>query len=461
MIAPQTSREPAREPAKGPRGPTGPLAIPLAIRLLRDPRPVLLECAARYGPVWRTSMPGRGGLVSLFFLMGPAGNERVLGPAHREDFSWYEGYSFTMEPLFGRDILFLLDDTPEEPAHRTRKRLILPAFHPRHDEGYIDVMREIVEARLRTWPAQGQIDLMEEIKHLTFHIVVRLLFGAGEEELPVLYHHFEELGLGLFTPFRFNLPGFRFHRGLRARRWLSAYLDGQIQRFRQGGAPLSLLGDLLRGEAERGEGLSDESLRSEMLAFLFAGYDTTASMLTSFFASLGERPDVLRQLAADARARSDADDTAAALFRQELLDAALTETERLHPPLTFALRGVLRGFSFQGFEIPAGSKVAYSPYYTGRMAEVFEQPGSFLPERFLEERRPPPYTVLGFGGGHRACIGKRFAGLEMRLIITLILRRFDLSIVPGQSNEVFFNPTMQRRHGLRCEVTRVHAHAHE
>src|SRR5262249_22245697 len=89
-----------------PPGPSRIASIPAALTLLRDPRRLIADYARRYGRVFRTFIPDRGRLVPLVWLMGPDGNERILGPAHKADFSWYEGYRFTMEPLFGRDILF-------------------------------------------------------------------------------------------------------------------------------------------------------------------------------------------------------------------------------------------------------------------------------------------------------------------------------------------------------------------
>jgi hypothetical protein len=168
-------------------------------------------------------------------------------------------------------------------------------------------------------------------------------------------------------------------------------------------------------------------------------------MLTSFFAALAERPDLQARLCAEAR------DAGAP---GELLDATLLEVERLHPPLPFSLRGVVRPFTFGGYDIRPGDLCAYSSYYTGRLAALFPEPLSFQPERFLGGRRPPPYALVGFGGGWRACIGKRFAGLEMRLIIGHILRHFDLTILPDQPQEVFFNPALQRTHGLQVHVQR-------
>lgn len=223
-----------------------------------------------------------------------------------------------------------------------------------------------------------------------------------------------------------------------------------------------MLGALMQSQKQGEAGaepISDDSLVSEMLAFLFAGYDTTASMLCSFWVSLTERPDVMEAIAREAASidplpqpRTSA---SASLPEQPWLEAALTETERLHPPLTFALRGLLRDIEFGGYVLRAGSKVAWSPWYTGRMEELFERANEWRPERFLDGKRPPPYTVLGFGGGHRACIGKRFAQQEMRVFINAILRRYRIEAVPNQSSEVFFNPTLQRRHGFRVKLKQI------
>jgi cytochrome P450 len=51
-------------------------------------------------------------------------------------------------------------------------------------------------------------------------------------------------------------------------------------------------------------------------------------------------------------------------------------------------------------------------------------PNQFLPERFLgEDKNPSPYTMLSFGGGHRACIAQDLAWLELKTIIVRLMQR--------------------------------------
>lgn len=429
-------------------GPGRLFALPAAIRLMRDPRALIVDNTRRYGSVWQTHFPDGRRLKSLVWLMGPEGNARILAKEHRDDFSWYEGYRFAMEPMFGKDILFLLDGSP----HRARYDALIPALGAHGVAAYVPAIERIVAAHLARWRSESVLDLAEEMKRITFHVVAHLLLGAADGEVDELTRSFEEIGLGLFTAFHVAVPGFDFYRGVKARRRLTRLLGARIADYRKRQAlPENMLGMLMASRTQTGEPLPDESLISEMLAFLFAGYDTTSSMLTSFWVELARRPDVHAAIRDESRQLSA---SAAPGDGGPWLKAALLETERLEPPLAFAMRGVTRDIEFGGYRIEAGSKVAYSPYYTGRLARLFERPTEFRPERFVDGTKPPPFSVLGFGGGHRSCIGKRFAMLEMRLIIAAILREVRLDFVPNQREAVFFNPTLQRTNGFLARVTR-------
>ncbi|HRI48787.1 MAG TPA: cytochrome P450 [Pseudomonadota bacterium] len=430
-----------------PPGPGKLFAIPAALRLLKDPPALIMDYTERYGPVWRTHMPDRGRLVDLVWLMGRDGNERVLAPPHRDDFSWYEGYRFTMEPMLGGNNLILLDGK----EHRQRHRVLIPAFHPQKDGAYIAAISALTERRFAAWRKGAVMDLAAELKQLSFHVAAHLLFGAADEEIPWLTEQFEEIGLGLYSVFRLPLPGTRFARGLAARRRLTAYIEERLAQYRsRGELPANMLGSLVDSRDESGAPLPDQTLVAEVLAFLFAGFDTTSSMYLSFWVELAGRPDLYAAIRAEARALSTP--SYQAMQEQPMLEATLLETERLHPSLIFCMRGAARDFHFAGFDIAKGSKVAYSPYYTGRQPDLFPRPLEFRPERFLSGARPPPYSLCGFGGGHRACIGKRFATLEMRLLTNLILQRWDLEFLPEQSAEMYYNPTPQRRHGFHVRV---------
>ena len=469
-----------------------------ARRFVADPRAPITECTRRFGPIWRSLIPAGGnrrGLVPLVWLMGRDGNERILSPKYKDDFTWYDGYCFTMEPLFGRRILLLLDDEPQPKAasgvgpapddgqhHRTRHRVIVPAFHPRLDDEYLAELARIVDLHLSALDREigRPIDLQEVVKAVTFHVVASLLLGAPDADPQLdrtqLMHQFEELGHGLFSLIHLNVPGLPFHRALRARAVLVRYLQGRLDSYREGrGTPPPMLRNLLAAQQQAPDALPDDTIIAELISFLYAGYDTTASLMTSVVAALGNHPAVYGRVRDDLSRIATPGPTPSAptdpspddgAQGSPFLNALLLECERLYPPLLFLMRGVRHDLSFGGYDIAAGSKVAYSPYYTGRMPELFPDPERFQPERFLDSdgtlRRPPPYTLLGFGGGHRMCIGKRLASLELRMFLTQLLSRYDLTFpdCPADGSprverpdDFYFNPALQRRHGYRAVLS--------
>lgn len=59
--------------------------------------------------------------------------------------------------------------------------------------------------------------------------------------------------------------------------------------------------------------------------------------------------------------------------------------------------------------------VMYSPYITHRLAEAWQDPLVFRPERW-EAGEPVPFSFVPFGGGYRKCIGFALATLELQVL---------------------------------------------
>jgi cytochrome P450 len=82
----------------------------------------------------------------------------------------------------------------------------------------------------------------------------------------------------------------------------------------------------------------------------------------------------------------------------------------------------------QGYRVPAGVTVAACIYLAHHRPETFAEPDAFRPERFLE-RAWSPFEYLPFGGGGRRCIGIALALYEMKVVLGLVLSRFELKPV--------------------------------
>jgi cytochrome P450 len=75
-----------------------------------------------------------------------------------------------------------------------------------------------------------------------------------------------------------------------------------------------------------------------------------------------------------------------------------------------------------GWQLPAGVTVTPSIYLVHRRHDVYPDPESFIPERFLD-RAPGTYTWIPFGGGIRRCIGGSFAHFEMQVVLAELVKR--------------------------------------
>jgi cytochrome P450 len=107
-------------------------------------------------------------------------------------------------------------------------------------------------------------------------------------------------------------------------------------------------------------------------------------------------------------------------------------------------------FEFEGRAVPGGAYVNYSSWASHHLPDVFAEPGSFRPERFVPDARAalPKGAYIPFGGGSRTCIGMRFGQLEVRAIATLILSRFALELPADFALSIRQMPTISPREGL-------------
>jgi retinoid hydroxylase len=140
--------------------------------------------------------------------------------------------------------------------------------------------------------------------------------------------------------------------------------------------------------------------------------------------------------------------------RMKVLENALMEAERLYPPVQYGPRGVAEDFDFHGYHIPAGAHVFYAIAASHLSPSVFAAPTIFDPDRFApprEEQKKTPYALVGFGGGPRICIGINFAKVEIKAMVSQILRAYTLELAPDQ--EVTLIGVISRpRHGIRMCV---------
>jgi cytochrome P450 len=209
---------------------------------------------------------------------------------------------------------------------------------------------------------------------------------------------------------------------------------------------------------EDGSRLSDREVRDQVMTLLFAGHDTSTSTVSFLLYELARHPAALAKLLDEQdRVLGDRRPSAAELMSGAALpqlEMVLDETLRLYPAAWVGPRRAVDTFEFGGHQVPAQAYVYYSSWASHRLPDVWPEPEAFVPERFAPEAkaRLPKGAYIPFGGGSRTCIGMRFGQLEIKTIVSLLLQRHRLELVPGRTMTVRQMPTLSPREPLEMTV---------
>ncbi|KAL5529716.1 hypothetical protein ACEPAG_5701 [Sanghuangporus baumii] len=192
--------------------------------------------------------------------------------------------------------------------------------------------------------------------------------------------------------------------------------------------------------------VSDDQDMNELFVAIIAGADTTSTVLAGIFFNLLSSPesfDRLRKEVDSAFPVSDGDPfDAVKLAGMPYLNAVINEGLRLQPPVSTSLqRSPLEGSGGKwvaGRFIPENAAVYIPTYVLHRDPRYFSpSPDSFIPERWLDnEGKDEEYSMnamayIPFSFGPANCVGKNLALLEMRMVIAMIIQRFDVKLADG------------------------------
>ncbi|KAM4631584.1 cytochrome P450 3A24-like [Discoglossus pictus] len=175
--------------------------------------------------------------------------------------------------------------------------------------------------------------------------------------------------------------------------------------------------------------LSDTEVMAQALIFILAGYETTSTTLMFVAYNLAVHPDVQSKLQEeiDTLLPNKAPPTYDALMQMEYLDMVINENFRLYPSGGGRIERLCKKTTeINGVTIPKGVVVVIPVFVLHRNPEIWPEPEEFQPERFSQENRESqdPYNFLPFGAGPRNCIGMRFALLNIKLALTVLLQNF-------------------------------------
>ena len=197
--------------------------------------------------------------------------------------------------------------------------------------------------------------------------------------------------------------------------------------------------DILSVAMESG-GFTDENLVDQMMTFLAAGHETTATAMTWAVYLLCKHPDVQTRLRDEVRnGLTSIDDSSTPMTTPDLdrlpyLHAVCSEVLRLIPPVRLSLREAVRDTTVQGQFVPAGTCLVLAPMATNTAVALWgDDAGEFRPDRWLDASARPDagranYAFMTFLHGPRSCIGEKFARAEFACLMAALVGRFEMEL---------------------------------
>jgi cytochrome P450 len=310
--------------------------------------------------------------------------------------------------------------------------MLQPLFTRKHVASFAGHMAEAADELAARWRTLDAVDLDHEVRRLTLAVLGRTLFGRPLEEGSA------ELGVHVDRILRYTRD--RYSRPVRAPQWLPTPARGRMRasrRFLDGLSAEVLdsattarsdLVDLLTEAVhpDTDAPLTREELSNELLVFLAAGHDTTATVLTAALWLLGRHPEIQEAVADEASGVPEP--TMRDLPRLPLTARVLQEAMRLYPPAAALVRLATDDTAICGYRLPEGTQVIVSIWAIHRDPRLWHEPHRFDPDRFHADQvaQRDRWAFLPFGAGERRCIGEHFAFAEALIGLAMLIARFRL-----------------------------------
>jgi len=192
---------------------------------------------------------------------------------------------------------------------------------------------------------------------------------------------------------------------------------------------------------KNGTKITDEEITGLLIALLFAGQHTSCISSTWTSLYIANNPKVLKKVMAEQEKIFSGKSSQADPLEfddvnsMEYLHNCMREALRLCPPLILLMRRVKKDIKMKidgkAYNIPKGDTVMVSPHVGMRLEEVFKDAAAFEPERYEvgREEHKIPYAYLGFGGGMHSCMGQNFGFLQVKTILSVLFREYNLTLL--------------------------------
>nr|WCC58125.1 cytochrome P450 [Pharsalia antennata] len=430
----------------------GPPALPILGNVLLLNNPKKLEelgtkATQLYGSFFRCWIS----VIPFLFIYEPRHLKIILAGKNSQKNVCYK----LLHNFVGRGLI-----TNNGAKWKTHRKLIQPYFHINILENYINIFSESTEELISNLGEDRDIKITPFINKCVLSILHRAILGVHlENEMQSPYRKGEVMltrritkpwllleTIFKYTPFAKNEE----EQKLSLHRYTKNILENRKNEMKKTSSE-SLL-DMFIEISKNNYDFTEEDIINEIVTFMLAGQDSVGGAVAFTLYYIAKHENVQKKIVEELDAVfENAKPSVVTLHSLKYLEQCIKESLRLAPSVPIVSRILTEDIILDGCTVPAGTNIFISPFITHRLPHYYPDPLRFDPERFSQENvdKRHPFAYLPFSMGQRNCIGYKFALLEMKIVLAGILKRFQISLVPGHENlEFAYRATLRATGGV-------------
>ena len=339
---------------------------------------------------------------------------------------------------------------------RVHRSLVTKGLDVKHQQQFYPSLLDKVERLYEKWKERADkgesFNIQQDLLRFTVDVTSSLAFGYEvntiDQQGGVIQDHMEKIFPMIFKRINDPIPWYRLIKNKASREFdvavgeMIKLVDEFIVDAKAKIAanpslkehPTNLIESILVA-SETEEAIGDKEVRGNLLTLLMAGEDTTAQTLSWMIYLLTQLPDIQKGI------RNEVDSI---LIDKEVvtdyqlnsklkyIEGVANESLRFKPVAPIILHEAIQDIEIEGYEFKKGQKVLTQYRHGALRDQYFTDAKEFKPERWLKESRCPVHDMDAFspfGGGPRYCPGRNLAILEVRGVIAMLFKNFEIELV--------------------------------
>lgn len=424
--------------------------LPLLLHFASNPLDSLEGLRRQYGDILHLDMKN----YPVIMVFHPDYNRQIL----RDPSSFYS-YNLDLLPIpFPKDSSITRATTGmplmNGPRHTDHRSALLPYFHKKFVTRYHDSCVEVTQRKIASWKHGMEVNLRAEMEQLAMWLATEPVLGLDpQQEGHVIGQQLERTMKLVMNPFvlmfPYNIPGVPFHNLMKNAEEMERIVRKVIARKKEAGLTgHDILSIMIQMHEEDPERLSENELIGHTTTMFRGGYNPSGMALYWTIFLLSQHPEQFKQVLdeIDQLVKGDIP-TQDEVESMPYLEGALKEAMRLFPAGTWTGRLAMRDFELASHPFRKGTWILMSPYITHRIPEVFPEPYTFRPERWLSIH-PSAYEFMPFSAGPRYCIGTSLAMMQLKIALTMLFKRYRFTLKPGTNVDCMGFNSIRPKHGL-------------